>query len=174
VFERETERVIVRRATDADRGLLRQAIIELQNYERLHHTTRLPGEQVADAYVDCMRCRAESCGAVLVAESNSIFAGFVAGWIEQNENIGETPDSNRGGYVSDICVMPALRGRRIAPRLLDEIERHLAGFGIASIRWPKISPRAPAMNVLALPRMKSFTRRRSAPGAARTVPRRQA
>jgi ribosomal protein S18 acetylase RimI-like enzyme len=134
VFERETESVIIRLATAADRAHLRQAIIELQDYERLQHTTRLPGEQVADAYVDWMLSRADSCGAVLVAESNSIFAGFVAGWIEQNENIGETPDSNRVGYISDICVMPAVRGRRIATRLLEEIERHLAGFGIARIR----------------------------------------
>jgi ribosomal protein S18 acetylase RimI-like enzyme len=119
VFERENERVIIRLATAADRAHLRQAIIELQDYERLQHTTRLPGQQVADAYVDWMLGRADSCGAVLVAESNSIFAGFVAGWIEQNENIGETPDSNRAGYISDICVMPAFRGRRIATRLLE-------------------------------------------------------
>ncbi|MFI4986166.1 MAG: GNAT family N-acetyltransferase [Alphaproteobacteria bacterium] len=99
----------------------------------MQHTTRLPGEQVADAYVEWMLGRADRCGTVLVAQSNSIFAGFVAGWIEQNENIGETPDSNRVEYISDICVMPAFRGRRIAARLLDEIEQHLAGFGIARI-----------------------------------------
>jgi ribosomal protein S18 acetylase RimI-like enzyme len=134
VFERETESVIIRSATAADRMDLRQAIIEPQDCERLLHTTRLPGEQVADAYLDWMLGRAESCGAVLVADSNSIFAGFVAGWIEQSENIGETPDSNRVGYISDVCVMPVFRGRRIAIRLLKEIERHLAGFGVARIR----------------------------------------
>jgi ribosomal protein S18 acetylase RimI-like enzyme len=128
------ENLIIRLATAADRSHLRQAIIELQDYERFRHTTRLPGEQVADAYLDWMLGRAESCGAVLVADSNSIFAGFVSGWIEQSQNIGETPDSNRVGYISDICVMPAFRGRRIATRLLKEIERYLAGLGIARIR----------------------------------------
>lgn len=128
------ESVIIRLATAADRSHLREAIIELQDYERLQHTTRLPGAQVADAYVDWMLGRAESCGAILIAESNSIFAGFVAGWIEQSQNIGETADSNRVGYISDICVMPAFRGRRIAAQLLEEIERRLAGFGIARIR----------------------------------------
>jgi len=54
VFERETESVIIRLAAAADRAHLRQAIIELQDYERLQHTTRLPGEQVADAYVPYM------------------------------------------------------------------------------------------------------------------------
>jgi ribosomal protein S18 acetylase RimI-like enzyme len=126
--------VLIRLATAADRPHLRQAIIVLQDYERLLHTTRLPGAQIVDAYIDWMLGRAESCGAVLVAESNSIFVGFVAGWIEQNESIGETPDSNRVGYISDICVMPAFRGRRIATQLLEEIERHLVGFGIARIR----------------------------------------
>ncbi len=125
---------IIRQATVADRSHLRQAIIELQDYERLQHITRLPGDQVADAYLDWMLDRAKSCGAVLVADSNSVFAGFVAGWIEQSQNIGETPDSNRVGYISDICVMPAFRGRRIATQLLKEIERHLAAFGIARIR----------------------------------------
>ncbi len=129
-----TENLIIRPATAADRSHLRRAIIELQDYERLQHSTRLPGEQVADAYLDWMLGRANSCGAVLVADSNSIFAGFVAGWIEQSQNIGETPDSNRVGYISDVCVMPVFRGRRIATRLLKEIERHLAGFGIARIR----------------------------------------
>jgi ribosomal protein S18 acetylase RimI-like enzyme len=128
------ESVIIRLANAADRPHLRQAIIELQDYERSHHATRLPGVKVADAYLDWMLGRAEGCGAVLVAESNSVFSGFVAGWIEQSQNIGETADSNRVGYISDICVMPAFRGRRIAARLLAEIEQRLAGFGIARIR----------------------------------------
>ena len=100
----------------------------------MQHTTRLPGEQVADAYLDWMLHRAETHGAVLVAESNSIFVGFVAGWIEETENIGETSDSNRVGYISDICVMPDFRGRRIATQLLKAIEQHLTGLGIARLR----------------------------------------
>jgi GNAT superfamily N-acetyltransferase len=124
----------IRSANATDRPRLRQAIVELQDYERMHHETRLPGEQVADAYLDWMLHRAEAHGAVLVAESNCILVGFVAGWIEESENVGETPDSNRVGYVSDICVMPAFRGHRIAAQLLEGIERHLAKFGITRLR----------------------------------------
>src|SRR5262249_55005673 len=69
------------------------------------------GEQVADAYLDRMLGRAESCGVVLVADSNSIFAGFVAGWIEQSQNIGQTLNSNRVGYISDVCVRYARLSR---------------------------------------------------------------
>jgi ribosomal protein S18 acetylase RimI-like enzyme len=130
----QTDGLIIRPATTTDRPRLRQAIIELQNYERTLHTTRLPGEQVADAYLDWMLGRAKTKGAVLIADSNGIFAGFVAGWIEETGNVGETPDSNRVGYISDICIMPGFRGRRIATQLLKGIERHLARFGIARIR----------------------------------------
>jgi ribosomal protein S18 acetylase RimI-like enzyme len=78
--------------------------------------------------------RAETQGAVLVAESNRIFVGFVAGWIEETKNVGETPDSNRVGYISDICIMPDFRGHRIAVQLLKRIEWCLASFGITRLR----------------------------------------
>jgi hypothetical protein len=52
VLAGRTETVIIRVATPADWAHLRQAIVELQDYERSPHTTRLPGEQVADAYVE--------------------------------------------------------------------------------------------------------------------------
>ncbi len=129
-----TEGLIIRPATDIDRQYLWQAIVELQDYERVRHTTRLPGEQIADAYLDWMLQKAETEGAVLVAESKGIFVGFVAGWVEENDNIAETPDSNRVGYIFDICVMPDFRGRRIAARLLKGIEQHLTGLGITRLR----------------------------------------
>jgi ribosomal protein S18 acetylase RimI-like enzyme len=126
--------LVIRPAAPGDRPQLRAAIVELQEYERRRHATRLPGEQIADAYLDWMLHQAEAAGAVLVAESNDSFAGFVAGWIEETDNIAETPDSNRYGYVSDICVMPAFRGRRIAAQFLDGIEQYLGRTGVTHLR----------------------------------------
>jgi protein-L-isoaspartate(D-aspartate) O-methyltransferase len=125
---------IIRPATQADQPKLRQAIVELQDYERLWHATRLPSEQVADSYLDWMQRQAETQGAVLVAERGGRFTGFVAGWIEQTQNISETPDSNRFGYISDICVLPAFRGQRIATQLLDGIEQYLRRVGVTRLR----------------------------------------
>ena len=124
-----TTALVIRPMTPHDRPSLRQAIIELQDYERLRHPTRLPGEQIADAYLDWMQRQAETDGAVLVAERNSRFIGFVAGWIEQTDNIAETANSNRFGTISDICVMPAFRGQRIAAQLLDGIEQYFRRTG---------------------------------------------
>jgi ribosomal protein S18 acetylase RimI-like enzyme len=126
--------LIIRPVTPADRPDLRQAIIELQDYECLRHATRLPGEQIDDAYLDWMQRQAEANGVVLVAERDSGFIGFVAGWIEQTENIGETADSNRFGYISDIYVMPAFRGNQIAAQLLDGIEQYFRRTGVTVTR----------------------------------------
>lgn len=129
-----TAPLIIRPATPDDRPHLRRAIVELQDYERLRHPTRLPGEQVADVYLDWMVRQAEANGIVLVAERDDSFIGFVAGWIEQTDNIGETADSNRFGYISDLCVMPAFRGQQIAAQLLDGIEQYFRRIDVIRLR----------------------------------------
>ena len=71
-----------------------------------------------------MLTSAESSGLVLVAEAGGEFVGFAAGWIEQQENVAETSDSNRFGFISDICILSKYRGKRIANRLLETIVAH--------------------------------------------------
>jgi ribosomal protein S18 acetylase RimI-like enzyme len=126
--------VRIRPAAHSDRPQLRQAVVELQDSESRLHSTRIPGEQIADAYLDWMQKSAGSDGAVLIAEVEGVFAGFAAGWIETESHIEETPDSNRFGYVSDICVLPIYRGRRIAARLLEALEPRLREAGVTRVR----------------------------------------
>jgi ribosomal protein S18 acetylase RimI-like enzyme len=119
--------IVIRRASAADEPDLRRAVVELQEHERRLHATRLPGEQIADAYVAWLhRQAAEKSGTMMVAECEGSFAGFVVGWVAEHDHIAVTPDANRFGYLSDICVMPAYRGRRIAHQLIAAIEQHLA------------------------------------------------
>jgi len=136
--------ITIRLATASDRPLLRGAIILLQDYERQLHATRLPGEQIADTYLAWIERRAADNGALLVAEIQSIFAGFAAGWIEQDDNVAETVDSNRFGYISDICVMPAYRGQRIALRLINNLEQHLRRAGVTRLRIASLATNATA------------------------------
>jgi hypothetical protein len=50
-----------------DRPNLRLATIELQEYERLRHPTRLPGKQIVDTYLDWLWRQTEAAdGVVLV------------------------------------------------------------------------------------------------------------
>ena len=124
----------IRPATAADRPDLRRAVVQLQDHERRLHDSRLPGEEVADAYLGRIESRAAQSGATLVAEMGGAFAGFVAGWIEESDAIIETPDSDRFAFVSDIFVAPEFRGRRVAGQLLGAIERSLARPGITRLR----------------------------------------
>ena len=126
--------LIIRRATASDKDALRGAVAELHEHERRLSPTRLPGEETADAYLVWMLAEAERDGAVFIAEAGGVFAGFAAGWIAQENVIEETPDSNRFGYISDVCVLPAFRGRRIAARLLEALEARLSLSGVTRIR----------------------------------------
>jgi GNAT superfamily N-acetyltransferase len=74
--------------------------------------------------------QANTTGIVLIAEIGATFVGFVSGRIEETTNLGETPDSNRFGLVSDICVVAKFRGHRIATRLLNEIEQYFRNVPI--------------------------------------------
>jgi ribosomal protein S18 acetylase RimI-like enzyme len=123
----------VRLALPSERLALRAAIVELHEEERRLHDSRLPGEQTADAYLEWMLAETRRGGAVFVAEASGVFAGFAAGWIVQENFIEETPDSNRFGYISDLCVLPAFRGRRIAARLLEALECRLSLSGVTRI-----------------------------------------
>jgi len=134
----------IRPATPSDGPQLRRAVIELQDHESRLHSTRLPGEQIADAYLKWMQEKAGNRGAVLVAEIEGAFVGFVAGWVEQERNIEETPDSNRFGYISDVCVLPPYRGRRIGPRLLDALEKHFRCAGVTRLRINFLAANGPA------------------------------
>ena len=138
--------VIIRSAMPADLSNLRLAMIELQEQERrLDATTRLSGEQIADAYLTRLQQEvAQKRGAMFVAERNGVFAGFAVGWIIERDHIPESADSNRFGYLSDICVMPAYRRQKIAQRLLAALEQHFASAGITRFRLFTLAANASA------------------------------
>jgi len=137
--------IVVRFATPDDLPNLRLAMVELQEHERRLAVTRLPGDQIADAYLARLQREAsEKQGAIFIVESEGVFAGFAAGWIIERDHIPETADSNRFGYLSDICVMPASRRKRLAHRLLAAMERHFASLGVTRFRLFALAANGPA------------------------------
>jgi ribosomal protein S18 acetylase RimI-like enzyme len=122
--------VIIRPAREADSADIAQAIVELQEFERRLHDSRLPGEAIAAPYFAWLQRQiAEKSGAMLVAESAGGFVGFLACWIERDDYIPLTPAAQVFGYVADVCILPPWRGQDIAGRLLAAAERHLADAG---------------------------------------------
>lgn len=128
--------VTVRPAGPGDRAALLLALVDMQEYERALHDTRLPGQETAGPYLNWLEGHAaERDGIILVAVSDAgDLAGFSACWVQQDDLISETADSNRFGYVSDVYTAPAWRGHGVAGQLLAAIEAHLRGTGVARIR----------------------------------------
>lgn len=136
--------VEIRPAVAADAGFLREAIIELQEHERALHDTRRPGKTIANSYLDWIQAQSAETGALLIAQLDGVPVGFAAGWIEDDEALAETPDSNRFGLVSDVCVLPAFRGRRIAAQLMARLEERLLAGGVTRIRVTALAANASA------------------------------
>ena len=125
----------VRAVTTADHAALKAAIVDLQEYERALHDSRRPGITIADAYVaDLVQRVAERQGLLAVAESGGSFAGYAAGWIQQDDTLAQTEDANRYGYIFDCYVIPASRGLGIAGHLLAALEKHLWQQNVTRIR----------------------------------------
>ena len=137
----------IRPQREADQANLRRAFVELQEFERSLHDSRLPGAEIAIPYVEWMQNQvADRSGEVFVAEVDGVFQGFVACWVDRNSHIIETPDLNVFGFISDICVMPDWRGRGIAARLLSAAEAHLAGRGVTRVRIGALATNEPALS----------------------------
>jgi ribosomal protein S18 acetylase RimI-like enzyme len=117
-----------------DHSAVRSCFVELQDFER-RLAPRMPaGELVADAYLDLMfrRCR-EFDGYVLVAEVDDAVVGFVTIWTRYR-----SPEPDDGaeeiGFVSDLVVTAAQRGRGIGRALLRAAEARARAAGSRAIR----------------------------------------
>lgn len=126
---------VIRPYRESDRADVIAAEIDLQEYERTLHDTRLPGAQVMEAYFDRLRQEvAAQSGAILIAEEDGRFLGLVACVVARDDLVQETADSNVYGYVTDIYVVPDRRGSGLAQALLQAAEIHLAPTGISRVR----------------------------------------
>lgn len=126
---------VIRPYRETDRAAVIAAEIELQEYERTLHDTRLPGAPVMEVYFDRLQqvVTAQS-GVILIAEDDGRFLGLVACIVEVDDEIQETADSNVHGYITDIYVVPERRGSGLASALLRASEDHLATAGVTRVR----------------------------------------
>ena len=61
-----------------------------------------------------------------------------------DDALAETHDSRRYGIVSDVCVKPAIRGKRVAPQLIARLEERLRIEGVTRIRINALAANASA------------------------------
>jgi ribosomal protein S18 acetylase RimI-like enzyme len=127
--------VVIRPYRETDRAAVIAAEIDLQEYERTLHDTRLPGAAVMEAYFDGLQQQvAAQSGAILVAEDDGRLLGLVACVVVQDDMVAETADSNVHGYITDIYVVADRRGSGLAQALLRAAEDRLRPTGVSRVR----------------------------------------
>ena len=138
--------VTLRPAEPRDRETLRAALIDLHNYENALSDTHLPGAGTVDAYLAWMleHARARQ-GAIVVAQAGEEFSGFLSCWVEAEDNPQQAPDSNRYGFIADVYVAPAMRGRSVAQMLLDAAQDHLKAQAVSRLRISALANNASAL-----------------------------
>jgi ribosomal protein S18 acetylase RimI-like enzyme len=130
----QTQKIVIEPATEADRKAIVGGIADLQDVERAITDTRRPGKEIAEEYVAQLQASIDQKrGAIFVARIAGKVAGFVACWIEQDDNVAETPESTTYGYISDAWVAADVRGRGLFSLLNEHAETYLAGFAEVSI-----------------------------------------
>jgi ribosomal protein S18 acetylase RimI-like enzyme len=138
--------IIIRTVADVDEAQLLAAIADEQDYERALHDTRKPGAGVAIPYLAYLRTSvAQKQGCLLVAECSRVFAGYAACWVEDEDNVAETADSNRFGYIADTYVVPTFRGRGVVSALIEAGEAHLRARKIHRMRIAVLANNASAL-----------------------------
>jgi ribosomal protein S18 acetylase RimI-like enzyme len=117
-----------------DSHAVRECLIELQDFERARDPRIPPGRLIADAYLDQMfRQCVEFAGVVLVADIDRLVVGFVA--IMTQYRSGEPNEDPRPhGFIPDLVVSDAHRGRGIGRSLLREAEARALQAGARSLQ----------------------------------------
>ena len=125
----KSQKILIEPATTADRRAIVDGIADLQDVEREISNTRRPGKEIAEQYVAQLEASIDQKrGAILVARVDGNVAGFIACWIEQEDNVAETPKFTTYGYISDAWVAADMRGRGVFFLLSEHAEKHLAEF----------------------------------------------
>jgi ribosomal protein S18 acetylase RimI-like enzyme len=136
-----------------DRAAVRTCFVALQDFERELDPRIPPGEQIADAYLDLMfaRCR-EFDGVVLVAEVEGAVVGFVT-VLTRYRSPEPDDDPREHGFVSDLVVLAAHRGRGLGRSLLRAAEARAREAGALAVR---LSVKAGNTGALALYSVEGF------------------
>lgn len=125
----------IRRATADDRAALIAMITAFQDFETTLHPNRRPGAEIAADYLALIeREVAAKRGAIFVAERAGAALGFVCCWADHDADEMIHAETRPHGYIADLFVVEAERGRGVGGALIAAAEAYLAGLGFARVR----------------------------------------
>jgi ribosomal protein S18 acetylase RimI-like enzyme len=104
--------------------MVMQFAIALQAAEHEMHPSRRPGPALDPVAIDELyRRTGGDDGAILLAEQDGTAIGYIAFYAATLDGLELRDAARQSLYISDLCVVPTLRGKGIAGRLLAEAER---------------------------------------------------
>src|SRR5215207_1836663 len=120
----------IRTATAADRDALVDLIQALNTYEAAITGDRLVTRAAAEGYyIGLIERVAKQEGRIIVAKGDRRVVGML-GLIVQEDQVFVREDVRRHGYVCDLVVDEAWRGKGIGRLLMAEAERHTREKGL--------------------------------------------
>jgi hypothetical protein len=91
-----SQAILIAPATEADRNAIVAGIADLQDVERDISSTRRPGQEICEQYLAQLEASiARKRGAMFLARIDGTMAGFIACWIEQDDNVAENAGTPR-------------------------------------------------------------------------------
>ena len=145
--------VTIRDARPTDQAQLRRAVVEIQEYERKLHNTRLPGEQIADAYL----AWADPYHWIALAWRDGTTVGVVTVTTMLYVEWG------RLGEIGDLYVLPKARRSGVGTALVDVAKAACRDLGCSAVSVT-ITPEGEARH-----RLTSFYRRLGFTASGRSI-----
>ena len=121
--------VSIRRFRQADRGALRDLVLQLHETLRSLDVDLAPGDQVIERYFKELMVRVEqTAGAIFIAEDDGRMVGYVCLWgLVRPDDLDERPDPY--SFMAELFVRPKYRSRGIGLTLVERAERHAVDCG---------------------------------------------
>ena len=127
--------ITVRDATEGDRPALVSLMAGLNAFEYTLRPDRDVSVEAAQAHVEFLLRLVEKFGGfTLIAELDGGPVGFILALIEEEEGAYVVPEHRRYGYISDMFVDEAARGKGVAKALLEEVERRFLAVSIDRVQ----------------------------------------
>ncbi len=129
-----------------DRLTLQRFILGSNTYEAPFESDRRLDHSVGEEFLPELVERAETKqGRIFVAEDGDAVLGWAVCYVEQEETYVK-PDERAYGYVAELFVEQAARGRYIGRTLLKSCEDHFHALGLKSVHIGALSPNTRAVN----------------------------
>ncbi len=129
-----------------DKPALQRFILGSNTYEAQFESNRRLDAAVGEEFLPELVERATAKqGRIFVAEDAEIVLGWAVCYVEQEETYVR-PEERPYGYVAELFVEEAERGRHIGRSLLKCCESHFRSLGLKSVHIGALSPNIRAMN----------------------------